>query len=105
MNSTGGRSVERRKDLTSQVVGVELEWGAGWGNPAPQVLRRQGSAGADGPACLDPLRNSSTFLDANLNFGNPTDHRRIQSILINLAQESFSKPKPMDFTLFKKSLV
>jgi hypothetical protein len=34
----GGRSVERRKALTSLGVGVELEWEVGWGNPTPHGL-------------------------------------------------------------------
>jgi hypothetical protein len=34
----GGRSVERRKALTSLGVGVELEWEAGRGNPTPHGL-------------------------------------------------------------------
>ncbi len=38
----GGRSVERRKALTSLGVGVELEWEAGRGNPTPHGLGVKG---------------------------------------------------------------
>jgi hypothetical protein len=44
MNSTGGRSVEKRA-LTSLGVGVELEWEAGRGNPTPHGLGCEGPAG------------------------------------------------------------
>jgi hypothetical protein len=67
MNSTGGRSVEKRA-LTSQVVGVELEWEAGWGNPAPHGLGCEGSAGSGLQPFLTLQRTLSSFLGATFNF-------------------------------------
>jgi hypothetical protein len=72
MNSTDGRSVEK-KGLTSQVIELELEWEAGWGNPAPHGLGCEGSAGSGLQLFLTLQRTLSSFLGANFNFGNLTD--------------------------------
>jgi hypothetical protein len=73
MNNTGGRSVEKRA-LTSQVVGVELEWEAGRGNPTPHGLGCEGLAGLGRQLELTLQRNSSSFLCANFNFKNLADY-------------------------------
>jgi hypothetical protein len=88
MNSTGGRSVGK-KALTSQVVGVEVEWGAGSANPTSHVLGCEGSAGSGLQLFLTLQRNSSSFLGANLNFLNPADYRCVKSTLKKLPRFVF----------------
>jgi hypothetical protein len=55
----GGQS-KRNKALTSQGFGVEKEWEAGWGNPAPHGWGCEGSAGLGAPAYHNP---SIKFID------------------------------------------